>query len=129
MLSLYWQRIVNNIKTTYLLPVGAEHSLEISIFYVRFGFESWKCRRSRWRLHRQWCCRILFTFCGFHICSEMCILLTMNNLNIACFIYYLAPGGGCEVLFSPGLSVCVCVCVCVCICVSSQYFGILFLGY
>ena len=26
--------------------------------------------------------------------------------------YYLAPGGGCEVLFSPGLSVCVCVCVC-----------------
>ena len=27
---------------------------------------------------------------------------------------YLAPGGGCEVLFSPGLSVCVCVCVCVC---------------
>ena len=33
---------------------------------------------------------------------------------------YLAPGGGCEVLFSPGLSVCVCVCVCV----SGQYFGI-----
>ena len=30
---------------------------------------------------------------------------------------YLAPGGGCEVLFSPGLSVCVCVCVCVCLCV------------
>ena len=27
---------------------------------------------------------------------------------------YLAPGGGCEVLFSPGLSVCLCVCVCVC---------------
>ena len=25
-------------------------------------------------------------------------------------IYYLAPGGGCEVLFSPGLSVCVSVC-------------------
>ena len=44
---------------------------------------------------------------------------------------YLAPGGGCEVLFSPGLSVClsVCVCVCLCICVSGQYFGILFLGY
>ena len=36
---------------------------------------------------------------------------------------YLAPGGGCEVLFSPGLSVCVCVCV------SGQYLGILFLGY
>ena len=28
----------------------------------------------------------------------------------------LAPGGGCEVLFSPGLSVCVCVCVCVSVC-------------
>ena len=27
---------------------------------------------------------------------------------------YLAPGGGCEVLFSPGLSVCVSVCVSVC---------------
>ena len=26
---------------------------------------------------------------------------------------YLAPGGGCEVLFSPGLSVCLSVCVCV----------------
>ena len=31
-------------------------------------------------------------------------------------INYLAPGGGCEVLFSPGLSVCVCVCVCVPVC-------------
>ena len=30
---------------------------------------------------------------------------------------YLAPGGGCEVLFSPGLSVCLCVCVCVSVCV------------
>ena len=29
--------------------------------------------------------------------------------------YYLATGGGCEVLFSPGLSVCVCVCLSVCI--------------
>ena len=27
-------------------------------------------------------------------------------------IYYLTPGGGCEVLFSPGLSVCLCVSVC-----------------
>ena len=24
--------------------------------------------------------------------------------------YYLSPGGGCEVLFSPCLSVCLCVC-------------------
>ena len=31
--------------------------------------------------------------------------------------YYLAPGGGCEVLFSPGLSVCLSVCLCVCLCV------------
>ena len=30
---------------------------------------------------------------------------------------YLAPGGGCEVLFSPGLSVCLCVCLSVCVCV------------
>ena len=45
--------------------------------------------------------------------------------------YYLAPGGGCEVLFSPGLSVClsVCLCVCVSVCVSGRYFGILYLGY
>ena len=28
---------------------------------------------------------------------------------------YLAPGGGCEVLFSPGLSVCLSVCLCVCV--------------
>ena len=42
---------------------------------------------------------------------------------------YLAPGGGCEVLFSPGLSVCLSVCLCVCVCVSGRYFGILFLSY
>ena len=54
MLSFYWQRIVNNIKTTYLLPVGAEHALEIPLFYIRFGFESWKYRRSHWPLYRQW---------------------------------------------------------------------------
>ena len=29
--------------------------------------------------------------------------------------HYLAPGGGCEVLFSPGLSVCLSVCVSVCL--------------
>ena len=29
-------------------------------------------------------------------------------------INYLAPGGGCEVLFSPGLSFCLSVCVSVC---------------
>ena len=30
---------------------------------------------------------------------------------------YLAPGGGYEVLFSPGLSVCLSLCVCVSVCV------------
>ena len=56
--------------------------------------------------------------CMLHICR-----ISMIN--------YLAPGEGCEVLFSPGLSVClfVCACVRVCICVSGQYFDILLLGY
>ena len=44
----------------------------------------------------------------------------MTNILIECIHailinYYLAPGGGCEVLFSPGLSVCVSVCLCVCV--------------
>ena len=30
-------------------------------------------------------------------------------------VYYLAPGGGCEVLFSSCLSVCLSVCVSVCV--------------
>ena len=46
---------------------------------------------------------------------------TMSIIELVRDIY-LAPGGGCEVLFSPGLSVCVCLCVCVsvclCVCVS-----------
>ena len=54
--------------------------------------------------------------------SLQAVLLNMyNGTN------YLAPGGGCEVLFSPGLSVYLSVCVC--ICVSGQYFDILFLGF
>ena len=42
------------------------------------------------------------------------------KLKIQCICFYLAPGGGCEVLFSPGLSVCLCVCLSVClsVCVS-----------
>ena len=36
-------------------------------------------------------------------------------INLAKQGYYLAPGGGCEVLFSPGLSVCLSVCVCICV--------------
>ena len=31
------------------------------------------------------------------------------------YLNYLAPGGGCEVLFSPGLSVCRSVCLSVCL--------------
>ena len=41
-----------------------------------------------------------------------------SSLSLYTQFNYLAPGGGCEVLFSPGLSVCVCVCACVCVCVS-----------
>ena len=41
------------------------------------------------------------------------VYLAMIHLAIPC--YYLAPGGGCEVLFSPGLSVCVSVCLSVCV--------------
>ena len=57
------------------------------------------------------------------MCVSVCVCVSVCPANI-----YLAPGGGCEVLFLPGLSVClsvcvsVCVCVCVCICVSGQYF-------
>ena len=63
------------------------------------------------------------------ILLEMSHLLCMYDgvVVAVCFYnggYYLAPGGGCEVLFSPGLSVCVSVCVC--LCVSGQYFCILF---
>ena len=66
--------------------------------------------------------------------SRIFLFLFFNGGNVAkhwnvagrgiCHLWlpcYLAPGGGCEVLFSPCLSVCVCVCV------SGQYFGILFL--
>ena len=55
-------------------------------------------------------------------------ILPARLLKIGCDIlcYYLAPGGGCEVLFSP-VCLSVCLCVCVFVCVSGQYFGILFL--
>ena len=40
----------------------------------------------------------------------VCSILTLNGyFFIETYSYYLAPGGGCEVLFSPCLSVCVCV--------------------
>ena len=53
-------------------------------------------------------------------------LILLKNLDpglFGCFLratyctcYYLAPGRGCEVLFSPCLSVCVSVCVCISAC-------------
>ena len=36
------------------------------------------------------------------------------HIQLTVMLHYLAPGGGCEVLFSPGLSVCLSVCVSVC---------------
>ena len=44
----------------------------------------------------------------------MCVATCFSCIFVYC---YLAPGGGCEVLFSPGLSVCLCVCLSVCLCV------------
>ena len=46
-----------------------------------------------------------------YVCKPNVLLCCQSRYQI---YIYLAPGGGCEVLFSPGLSVCVCVCVCVC---------------
>ena len=45
-----------------------------------------------------------------------------SGLTKYAFIFITTPPG-CEVLFSPGLSVCVSVClsVCVCVCVSGRY--------
>ena len=57
-----------------------------------------------------------------HACHDSLTCMTMytytyKTLTRMVLVDYLAPGGGCEVLFSPGLSVCVCVCVSVCVCV------------
>ena len=64
-----------------------------------------------------------------HECSRISFIDAPKSLTVA-FIdlfhmtwgkvddaIYLAPGGGCEVLFSPGLSVCLSVCVSLCVCV------------
>ena len=69
--------------------------------------------------------------CAVNNFSNKKHVVDLGVVIVTSTVYYLAPGGGCEVLFSPGLSVCLCVClsVCLCICVSGQYFGILFLGY
>ena len=42
-------------------------------------------------------------------------IMCVDVIHVLHITSYLAPGGGCEVLFSPGLSVCVSVCVCVCV--------------
>ena len=44
--------------------------------------------------------------------KQMCLVSMLFMLPTP---YYLAPGGGCEVLFSPSLSVCLSVCLCVCV--------------
>ena len=51
--------------------------------------------------------------------TQLNVAMLNIYLNVSCdnscAICYLAPGGGCEVLFSPCLSVCLCVCLCVCL--------------
>ena len=66
---------------------------------------------------------------GLNISDDMTTNFTMIHMYVhhLTFYNYLAPGGGCEVLFLSGLFVCVCVSVGVS--VSGQYFGILFIGY
>ena len=46
----------------------------------------------------------------------MCVvyIIRKHKTYLISDVYYLAPGGGCEVLFSPGLCVCLSVCVYVC---------------
>ena len=39
--------------------------------------------------------------------------MLVHNVILFC---YLAPGWGCEALFSPSLSVCLSVCLCMCVC-------------
>ena len=50
-------------------------------------------------------------FLPLYFCSVFVLFSASPRFN------YLAPGGGCEVLFSPGRSVCLSVCVCVYLCV------------
>ena len=53
-------------------------------------------------------------------CEHVKVLRDVPLTGVGCSFYQFLPrpGGGCEVLFSPGLSVCLCVCMCVCVCVS-----------
>ena len=50
--------------------------------------------------------------------SRLQVPLHIFAQTMAAYSCYLAPGGVCEVLFSPGLSGCVCVCACLSVCVS-----------
>ena len=52
----------------------------------------------------------LHTVCASQTTHPMDISYQHKLVSEPFTIYYLAPGGGCEVLFSPGLSVCLCVC-------------------
>ena len=53
---------------------------------------------------------------------------TQSMLDSTEHFHYLAPGGGCEVLFSPGLSVCVSVCLSVCVSVCPANILIFFIA-
>ena len=81
-----------------------------------------KSRGEMWPKHtRELCSRdgVLVTFPrGFSSDSNIWPVMInpdydiMTSVYNTIFNYYLAPGGGCQVLFSPCLCVCVCVSVC-----------------
>ena len=70
-----------------------------------------------------------YLHCIEHVLKWLSQMVRMLKIICICYIsksiihsiehytcHYLAPGGGCQVLFSPCLSVCLCVCVCVSVC-------------
>ena len=56
-------------------------------------------------------------FCIFNVYGTCMAVYPPPIMYLSVIYCYLAPGGGCDVLFSPCLSVCVCVCLSVCVCV------------
>ena len=65
--------------------------------------------------------RLLGRLVRFIIHSLYMCHKSVNTINSIIAIVIITspppPGGGCEVLFSPCLSVCLSVCVCLCVCV------------
>ena len=80
-------------------------------------------------------CSLPYKLClatnGIYLFQYTLHKILLIYICIYVIFHYLAPGGRCEVLFSPVVCRSVCLSVCVCVCVSGQYFGtcILFLGY